>query len=102
MRLWTSVERRISGVTEEQMKDEVFCEALDLAVSYAADEWEHQQSQKGIAFIPELKPGDLVMRLDQRSDTLHIRHYACPFIRMKEGNFSGWIALVKEEIELFG
>lgn len=93
--------KKIKGVTADQKKDYIFCKALSMAVGSAVDQFEYNISCRGIYF-PEIKFCDLIVRLDSRTNTLHIHHWFNPFIRMKEKDFNGWVELIKEEDELFG
>lgn len=99
---WLSNVKKLKGVTSEQMKDYVFCEALDMAISCAVDKWECNNFRKGRYFFPDIKPSNLIVRFNDRTNTIHIRHRRNPFIKMTEKEFNVWIDIINEEIEVFG
>ena len=99
---WLSGAKKIKGVTAEQLNDYIFSEALDMAIGYAVDEWESENFRKGRYFFPDLKPSDLIVRYNRRTNTVHIRHRLIPFIRMTEKQLDGWLDIISDEVELFG
>ena len=94
---WLNGARKIKGVSKEQLNDYIFSNALDSAIGYAVGEWESSRFR-----LKDIEPKELIVRYNRRTDTIHIRHYKNPFIRMKEIDFKGWIELTENDLELFG
>lgn len=98
---WLSEVKKLRGVTTEQMQDYIFSEALDIAIDGAVSKWEYEKSRKG-RYYPDITPNELIVRYNRRTNTVHIRHWLNPFIRMTEKNFASVLEVINEEVEMFG